>query len=94
MNARIFFRHYTVASSKKYVVFQIFLATTVVTGGDCDDVTYPSSIVTYSIMTELLIFTLDPILQCLPIVDFLTDTFSDTVTHSPTMQSDPIYKRF
>ena len=54
-----------------------------------EHVSYPSSIVTYSMMTELLIFTLDPILQCLPITDFLIETFSDMLTHSPTIQSEP-----
>lgn len=53
---------------------------------------YPSLIVTWSMMIELLIFTPSPIVVCLPITDFFIDTLSPTETLSSTIQSFPIYR--
>lgn len=54
--------------------------------------TYPSVIVTWSIITELLILTFSPIVVCFPITDFFIDTFSPIDTLSSTMQSFPTWK--
>lgn len=53
---------------------------------------YPSLIVTWSMITELLIFTLSPIVVCLPMTDFLIELFSPMDILSSSMQSFPTWK--
>lgn len=53
---------------------------------------YPSLIVTWSMITELLIFTLSPMVVCLPMTDFLIELFSPMDILSSSMQSFPTWK--
>ena len=52
---------------------------------------YPSPIVTWSMMIEFVIFTLSPMWQWGPIMDFLMLTFSARRVHSPSMLSGPTW---
>lgn len=48
--------------------------------------------VTWSMITELLILTFSPMVVCLPITDFFIETFSPTETLSSNIQSFPTWK--
>lgn len=58
------------------------------------EASYPAEMVTWFMMTELMIFTPSWITQCLPMTDFLIDARSPTRVPSPTTHSAPTwYKR-
>ena len=52
---------------------------------------YPADMVTWFIMTELIILTLSSMWQCLPITDFLMEHFSPIFVPAPTTQSTAIF---